>query len=67
MAFLTRFAHNVRRAREAQGLSQMALATMATISRPRLNQLEQARQDPRVSTVLKIAQALNVPLSTLLE
>jgi len=66
-ALLKRFAANVRRIREARGLSQTELATMATISRPRLNQLEQAKQDPRVSTVLKIARALNVPISTLLE
>lgn len=67
VALLKKFASNVRRVREARGLSQTALAAMATMSRPRLNQLEQAKQDPRVSTVLKIAQALKVPLSTLLE
>ncbi len=66
-ALLTQFADNVRRIREARGISQTALALLADISRPRLNQLEQAKQDPRLSTVLKIARALKVPLSTLLE
>lgn len=64
---LKNLASNVRQVREARGLSQSALATMAAMSRARLNQLEQARQDPRVSTVLKIAQALKVPISKLLE
>jgi transcriptional regulator with XRE-family HTH domain len=66
-ALLKRFAENVRRTREARGLSQSSLAILADISRPRLNQLEQAKQDPRVSTVLKIALALKVPISQLLE
>lgn len=67
VALLKKFASNVRRVRESRGMSQTTLASLAAISRPRLNQLEQAKQDPRVSTVLKIARALKVPISNLLE
>lgn len=64
---LRQLASNVRRLRENQGLSQVALAHKVKMSRSRLNQLELVNQDPRVSTILRIAKALKVSVAELLE
>ncbi len=52
--------------RERRGLSQAALAAKAGISREYLARLETARQDPRLSTLEKLARALGVSVATLL-
>lgn len=63
---LQTLARKVQAFREAQGLTQTALAARVHMSRARLNQLEQAKQDVRISTVLRLAQALKVPVTKLL-
>lgn len=49
-----------------RGESQQALAERAGISENALNLLEQGKSQPRVSTVKKLADALEVPVSELL-
>jgi transcriptional regulator with XRE-family HTH domain len=60
-------AFRVKQLREARGMTQAALAKKAGLSRGYLARLETARQDPRVSIVEKLARALRVPPSKLLD
>jgi transcriptional regulator with XRE-family HTH domain len=62
------FAHLIRQHREAAGWSQLSMARGAGLSTPTVANLEQGRTpDPRASTVAKLARALDVPVSDLLQ
>ncbi len=54
------FGRNVSLFRCAQGLPKRVLAEMAGISRPYLNDIERGAADVRLSTVMRIAEALAV-------
>jgi transcriptional regulator with XRE-family HTH domain len=62
-----RMAKRLRMLRRRRGLTQEALAAKAGLSRTYLARLETARQDPTLSTLVKLAKALGVPVTTLLE
>lgn len=57
---------NIRRYRNAQGLTQEALAERCGIHPVELARAERGVRDMRVSTVVKIATGLNVPAGELL-
>ena len=57
----------LKRARKANGLSQYALAKAAGISREYLRTLEAGGSDPTVGMLTRLAKALGVPLTELLE
>lgn len=66
------FSQNLKRLRQARGLSQQALADIAEISRNQISNLERNRStkrsmsDPALSTVYKLALALEIPPALLL-
>jgi transcriptional regulator with XRE-family HTH domain len=60
-------ARNLRRLRTERGFTLDALAARAGISRGMLIQIEQARTNPSVGTVVKVADALGVSLTGLLD
>ncbi|WP_059007534.1 helix-turn-helix domain-containing protein [Streptomyces specialis] len=60
-------ARNLRRLRTERGLTLDALAARAGISRGMLIQIEQARTNPSVGTVVKVGDALGVSITTLLD
>lgn len=61
-------AEQVRVWREKRGLSQRALARAAGLSPVLVTKLESgAIADPRLSTLRKLAKALNVPVAEILE
>ncbi|MFG3281178.1 helix-turn-helix domain-containing protein [Streptomyces sp. NPDC048111] len=60
-------ARNVKRWRTERGFTLEALATRAGVSRGMLIQIEQARTNPSVGTVVKIGDALGVSITTLLD
>ena len=62
-----RVAKRLKTLRRRRGLTQQALAAKAGLSRTYLARLETARQDPTLSTLVKLAKALGVPVSRLLE
>jgi transcriptional regulator with XRE-family HTH domain len=64
---LSALARNLRLLRQARGLSQTALAELVRMSRARLNQIEHAKEDPRLSTVARIARALKVSTARLVQ
>ena len=60
-------ARRIAKLRQARGWSQEQLAARAHVHRVYVARLETARQDPRVSVLLKIARALKVRMSDLVE
>jgi transcriptional regulator with XRE-family HTH domain len=57
----------LKQLREARGLTQEALATKAGVSRAYLARLEMGRHDPPLSRLEKLAKALGVKVTRLLE
>lgn len=60
-------ARNVRRFRADRGLTLEALAARAGVSRGMLIQIEQARTNPSVGTVVRVGDALGVSVARLLD
>src|SRR5262245_63295554 len=56
----------IRAVREERGLTQEGLAAKAGISREYLARLETGRQDPRISVMTRLAQALGTSVDELL-
>lgn len=55
----------IRAIRKAQGLTQETLAEHAGIDRSHMGFIEQGRRHPTISTLAKIAHALDIPLTDL--
>ncbi|MFI5804922.1 helix-turn-helix domain-containing protein [Streptomyces sp. NPDC051561] len=60
-------ARNLKRWRGERGFTLDALATRAGVSRGMIIQIEQARTNPSVGTTVKLADALGISISTLLD
>lgn len=60
-------ARNLKRLRTERGFTLDALAARAGVSRGMLIQIEQARTNPSVGTVVKVGDALGVSITTLLD
>ena len=67
MAPIKRVSKRLKWIRVERGLSQQALATKAKISRGYLARLEAAEQDPTLGVLERLAKALDVPVTKLLE
>ncbi len=61
-----RFAENIRRHRLRLGISQEALGDRCDLHRTEISLLERARRDPRLATIVRVARALEVSPSDLL-
>ena len=57
----------MKRIRKARGLSQYALAKEAGISREYVRQLEAGQYDPTIGMLTRLAKALKVKVTELLE
>jgi len=62
-----RFGMKLKRLPEARGLTQQALAEKVGVSRAYLSRLEIGRHDPPLSRLEKLAKALRVSVTALLE
>lgn len=60
------FGENLRLCRERAGLSREKLDTLASLGRSRVRKLERGIQEPELETILKLADALSIPLGDLL-
>ena len=67
MAPAKRTGMQIKARREALGLTQVDLAKRARLSRGYLIRLEAGQQDPRLSTLEKIAKALKVKVRDLVD
>jgi transcriptional regulator with XRE-family HTH domain len=61
------FAANLRRVREARGLSQEALAHVAGLNTTHVAKIERSEREPGVRTVAKLAVALGVSAAELFD
>ncbi len=66
MSMVERFALNLRRARLARGLTQEGLAEACALHRTHISLLEQAKRDPKLTTIVKLADGLDTTPSTLM-
>ncbi len=64
---LKAFGRNVRRLREAQGLSQEELAERAQVHRTYVGMVERAEKNITLRNIEKFAKALQVPITELVE
>lgn len=64
---LDAFGRTVRKARRDLELSQEALADRAGLSAKHLGEIERANKDPRLTTVLRLAHALELRSAELLD
>lgn len=55
----------IREVRGERKLSQQRLAELAGMERQAVNRIEQGHQSPIVDNLIRIAEALNVPLADL--
>lgn len=60
------FAENLRTARTRAGLSQEGLGELVDLHRTEISLLERAERDPRLATIVKLANGLEIPASELL-
>ncbi len=63
---LVRFGENMRQARRAAGLSQIGLSVRADLDRAAISFLERAERAPDLSTIVRVAAAIDVKPATLL-
>ena len=66
-AVTKRFGQNLRRIREDRGLSQEALAEHCGIHRTEASLLDRGQREPGLGTLVKLADALEVPVAVLCE
>ena len=63
------FARRLRQAREAVGVSQVELGRQAglepSVASPRINQYESGKHLPQATTLVRLAEALGVPVTFL--
>jgi transcriptional regulator with XRE-family HTH domain len=59
------FARNLRAARAEAGLSQERLSALAKLHRTEISLLERGERDPKLSTIMRLADALGVQAATL--
>jgi len=63
---LAAFGNAVRQARLRLGISQEELASILGMHRTQLGHIEQGKKDCRLSTLLRLAESLELPISSLL-
>jgi transcriptional regulator with XRE-family HTH domain len=61
------FAANLRRTRARVGISQEELASRCGLHRTEISFLERAQREPRLSTIVKLARALEISAGDLLK
>jgi transcriptional regulator with XRE-family HTH domain len=61
------FARNLRAERKRMKLSQEALGFQCDLDTSEVSRLERSTRDPRLATIVKLARALGVPPSKLLD
>ena len=65
--YLSTLADNVRRIREEKGLSLGQLAEQCGVSKATLFKIERATTNPTLDTILALAEALALPIESLIE
>jgi transcriptional regulator with XRE-family HTH domain len=61
------FARNVKAQRARRGLSQSQVGKLSGIHATEISRIERGLRDPRISTLIRLARALGMPPSRLLD
>jgi transcriptional regulator with XRE-family HTH domain len=61
------FARNLRHERKRLELSQEALGFLCNLNMSEVSRLERSTRDPRLATIVKLANALGIPPAKLLD
>jgi transcriptional regulator with XRE-family HTH domain len=61
------FAVNLKRERDARGWSQMDLSRRCGLNLTAISKIERGSRDPRLLTIVKLAQAFGIPAGRLLD
>ena len=61
--FLILLGQEISKHRKKQGLTQLDLASMVNMEKPSITRLEKGRTNPTSLTLLKISNALNIPIT----
>jgi len=64
---LSSFGASVRRHRESEGLTQLALAERADLDQTYISGIERGIRNPGIKNVVRIAKALEIPTAMLVE
>ena len=67
LEFFQKLGAKIRRLREEKGLDQKSFAFDCEIGRTQLYMIENGRTNPRLLTLVKIAQGLEMPIDKLLK
>ena len=65
--FLSKLGHNISRLRKEKNLSQLDICAIIDMEKSNLSAIENGRQNSTALTLLKIANALGVPVKDFLE
>jgi transcriptional regulator with XRE-family HTH domain len=61
------FGHNLKQAREAQGLSQEDLMALADVHRTQVSKYERGETEPQLEILARLAKGLGVSIDSLVE
>jgi transcriptional regulator with XRE-family HTH domain len=64
---MTRIGANIKKIRTAKGLSQQAFAQLFELTRGNISSYEENRAEPRIETVVHIANFFSIPLNQFIE
>jgi len=64
---MTRIGANIKKIRTAKGLSQQAFAQLFELTRGNISSYEESRAEPRIETVIQIANYFSIPLNQFIE
>jgi transcriptional regulator with XRE-family HTH domain len=60
---MTKIGANIKKVRTTKGLSQQAFADLFQLTRGNISSYEENRADPKIDTVIQIANYFNIPLN----
>lgn len=64
---LKKIGNRIKEIRTEKGLSQQELAAELDYEKSNMSRLESGTTNPKIATLYRVAKALNIPLSELLE
>lgn len=64
---MTKTGKNIKKIRNIKGLSQQAFAELFQLTRGNISSYEEFRAEPKIETLVKIANYFSIPLSSLVE
>ena len=64
---MTNIGNNIKKLRKVRGLSQQAFADLFNLSRGNISSYEELRAEPKIETVMIIANYFGIPLQSLIQ